>query len=262
MMKVTLYRLVNKMLGKINLAMIPVRELNDENRLMSDYGLIKKDIVRLRESINGGFRRHLIDNNKTRWLEIGCGGTLEDNFSYIDLHPEGIVDRAFRDRYWRLDIISARDEELDKLGSFDLIRMQHVFEHFTPEDGRLVLSKCARMLNQGGYLLISTPDLRIHARTYLSGAYKNNPEMESFNKCAHRRIKEDSPDSFYFSMCAYSLLYERHLWCYDFEGLKYMLNETGAFYDILEIGVDHPFASFPFTHNRPEEDVCVLARKR
>ena len=261
-MKEALYKMVNNVISKFGFVVIPKRERSDKNRLINNYGLLRKDVLRLNGSINGGLRRHLLDNNKTRWLEIGCGGTLEENFSYIDIFPEGIVDRAFQDRYWRLDIVNASDEALDKLGRFDFIRMQHVFEHFTPEDGTLVLSKCARMVNQGGYLLISTPDLRIHAMTYLGGGYKNNPEMESFIKCARLRIKNDSPDSFYFSICAHSLLYEKHLWCYDFEGLKYMLNETKAFYDIQEIGLDHPFANFPFTHNRPDEDVCVLARRR
>jgi predicted SAM-dependent methyltransferase len=261
-MRVALYKLLNKILSKFGFVIIKTRELVDKSNLINNYGLLKKDILRINESVTGGLETHLIKNNQKRWLEIGCGGTPQENFWYIDIFPEGIVDRSFRDRYSRLDIVNAREDELDKLGKFELIRMQHVFEHFTPEDGRLVLTNCARLLKQGGYILITTPDLRLHARTYLEGGYKNSIEMKAFNECARRRIKEDSPDSFYFSIAAHSLLYEKHLWCYDFEGLAYMLNEAKTFCDIQEIGLEHPLASYPFTHNRPEEDVCVLARRK
>src|SRR5467141_670344 len=96
-MKVALYKLVNKILSSFGFVIIPTRELVDKNSLVSGYGLLKKDILRINESLNGGLRRHLINNNQTRWLEIGCGGTLEEKFCYIDIFPEGIVDRSFRD---------------------------------------------------------------------------------------------------------------------------------------------------------------------
>jgi predicted SAM-dependent methyltransferase len=261
-MKVALYIMMNRVLSKLGVLVIPARELVNRNRLVNDYALREHDLLRLNESCNGGLRRYLLENGKTRWLEIGCGGTLEDGFHYIDIFPEGIVDRSFRSNYSRIDIVDATAADLERLGQFDLIRMQHVFEHFAPEDGRRVLEKCGSLLSSGGFLLISTPDLRVHARIYLNGGYKENPRIESFNICAYKRILKDAPDSFYFSMFAHSLLYEKHLWCYDFEGLKYLLDKADLFEDIQEIGFEHPFASFPFTHNRPEEDVCVLARRR
>lgn len=263
MVRVALYNAVNRILRRAGFALIPAREVCDQDRLLSTYGLRKKDILRLNAASSGGLREHLITNNQKKWLEIGCGGTLEEGFHYIDVFPEGIVDQSFRGRYSRLDIVHANDSELERLGKFDLVRMQHVFEHFAPEDGREVLKRCASLLNPGGYLLITTPDLRIFATTYLDGGFKNNRQMESFNKEALKngRVTEGSPDSFYFSIFAHSLLFERHLWCYDFEGLKYLLAEGGSFEEIQELGLDHPLASFPFTHNRPDEDVCVLARK-
>jgi predicted SAM-dependent methyltransferase len=260
--KRALYTTINRILSNFGVLVIPARELGNRDRLVNDYGLREHDILKLKESLNGGLRRHLVENDKRRWLEIGCGGTLADDFYYIDIFPEGIVDGSFRDRYSRLDIANASAQDLEKLGRFDLVRMQHVFEHFAPEDGRRVLEKCGSLLNPGGFLLISTPDLRIHVNAYLSAGYKDNVRMESYNSSARKRIPEDAPDSFYFSVFAHSLLYEKHLWCYDFDGLKYMLDKTDLFEDIEQIGLDHAFASFPFTHNRPEEDVCVLARRK
>ncbi len=263
-MKTALFMLINKIISKAGVVMIPVRELGNRTHLEDNFGLLEHDLLRLKEASNGGgLRQHLLKNNMTRWLEIGCGGTLEDNFHYIDVFPEGIVDPRARNHYSRLDIVHATTRDLEAMGKFDLIRMQHVFEHFIPEDGEQVLKKCGSLLKPGGYILISTPDLQIHARTYLSSGYKNNPHMKSWNESfAYQRIPEDAPDSFHFSVFAHSLTYERHLWCYDFDGLRYILNKTGLFGDIEELKIDHPFATFPFTHNRPDEDVCVLARRK
>ena len=260
--RAALYDLGNRILGKVGLALVRKRKLFDEAGVTETYGLLPKDVLRIKGCVLGGLRRQLIEAKKTRWLEIGCGGTLEDGFYYVDIFPEGLVDRGFKGRYSRVDILHARAQDLKDLGMFDLIRMQHVFEHFSPEDGQVVLEHCASLLNPHGYLLISTPDLQIHARTYLSGLYKSNMRMEGFNKSARRRIAADAPNSFYFSMFAHSLLYEKHMWCYDVEGLKYMLTMTGRFEEIEELGLDHALAEFPFTHNRPEEDVCVLAKRR
>jgi predicted SAM-dependent methyltransferase len=256
------YKMLNKILGNFGAILIPVREAKDRSHLENNYRLRKDDILRINESLNGGLRQHLVENGKRRWLEIGCGGKLEDDFHYIDIYPESIVDRSARKRYSRLDIVNASAQDLEQVGRFDLVRMQHVFEHFTPEDGSRVLENVGSLLNAGGLLLITTPDLRIHAMTYLNGGYKDNVRMEPYNSYARMRIPENAPNSYYFSVFAHSLLYEKHLWCYDFEGLRYQLSCTGLFEDIQQIGLDHPFASCPFTHNRPEHDVCVLARRK
>src|ERR1700691_4623626 len=129
MLKGVLFKITNKIMGHFGVLVIPVRELANRSRLVNDFGLREHDILRLKESSSGGgLRQYLVENNKRRWLEIGCGGTLADDFYYIDIFPEGIVDRSFRDKYSRLDITNASAEELEKLGKFDLIRMQHVFE--------------------------------------------------------------------------------------------------------------------------------------
>jgi len=261
-LKIVAYKMLNRALSRFGVLIIPVREATNRNHLMNRHNLRKQDVLRVNEALNGGLRRHLLNSGKTRWLEIGCGGTLEEGFHYIDVFPEGIVDQSFRSRYSRIDILNASTHELEQLGRFDLVRMQHVFEHFTPEDGKRVLETVGSLLDPGGYLLITTPDLRVHAQTYLNGSYKDNAPMEPYNQYARTRIPEDAPNSFYFSVFAHSLPYEKHLWCYDFEGLEYQLNRTGLFDDIQEIGWEHALAACPFTHNRPEHDVCVLAIRK
>lgn len=203
-------------------------------------------------------KNKLIGERKIHWLDVGCGGNFENGFCYLDTFPEGIIDSKFRDKYFRIDIANAPEETLAKLGKFDLVRMQHTFEHFSYEEGREVLKNCAKLLNKDGIILITTPDLKIHIKKYLNDEYKN---WNGFKWWANKRISVNAPNSFYFSIFAHSMPYESHKWCYDFEGLKYQLEISGEFKDIREIALDDSLASVPFTHNRPEEDICVIAVK-
>jgi len=203
-------------------------------------------------------KEKLIQEGKTRWIDIGCGGNFEDGFYYIDTFPEGIIDSKYRNRYFRIDIINAQEEVLKKLGKFDLVRMQHTFEHFSYEEGKQVLENCVKLLNKNGIILITTPDLKIHIQKYLNNEYKN---WKGFKWWANQRIPEGAPNSFYFSIFAHSMPYESHKWCYDFDGLRYLLELSGEFNDIRELKVDDPLSNIPFTHNRPEEDICIIATK-
>ncbi|AXE20512.1 hypothetical protein DR864_23625 [Runella rosea] len=221
-------------------------------KLEQEYPMLEDKGIFIKARANGGLKEKLVEQGKTRWLEIGCGGTFDDYFVYIDLFPETLVNQ--KGKYYRLDMVNATDESLQKLGKFDLIRMQHVFEHFTPEAGRTVLENCAKLLNKDGYILISTPDLRKYIGFYLSGQIRNNFDW------ALNRIPKDSPNSFYFSVFSHSLPFEKHEWCYDAEGLLYQLETVGKFKNAREITLEDEMANIPFTHNRPNEDVCVLAQ--
>lgn len=200
----------------------------------------------------------LTTQNKVHWLDVGSGKRFDHGFECVDVVPIEAVPDDRRPRYHYLDIVNAGTEQLGKLGTFDLVRMQHVFEHLEFEEGHRALLNCGALLRSGGYLLISTPDLRTHINTYLSKSYDKMPVFQAW---AGRRIPQGAPDSALFSVFAHSLLGEAHKWCYDFEGLAYQIDRTGMFTEIRELQPYDQLASQPFTHNRPEEDVCVLARK-
>jgi predicted SAM-dependent methyltransferase len=204
-------------------------------------------------------KEKLIDEKKTRWLDIGCGGIFEDGFYYLDTFQPSILDKKYQDKYIRLDIVNAQESNLRELGKFDFLRMQHVFEHFSYEEGKKVLTNCSELLSDDGYILITVPDLRINIEKYLNNGYK---EWQGFKAWALNRIPEDAPESFYFSIFAYSMPFESHKWCYDFEGLRYVFDETGLWKNIVELKVADELSGVPFTHNRPEEDVCILAQKK
>jgi predicted SAM-dependent methyltransferase len=133
------------------------------------------------------------------------------------------------------------------------------FEHFSVEDGLKVLNICYNLLADDGYILITVPDLKVYIKGYLNKTLDSVPF--SFKDWATRRIPENAPQSFYFSIFAYSMPYESHLWCYDEEGLKFQLARTGKFKNIRRLSLFDPLSDIPFTHNRPEEDLCVLAQK-
>jgi len=194
--------------------------------------------------------------NKIRWLDVGNGGNFERGFYYLDILPEK---KRHQKKYFRKDIIHLTEKDFHELGVFDLVRLQHSFEHFEFEDTGRVLINCAKLLKKDGYLLITAPDLRIHIKKYLNNDYK---KWNGFKWWAHKRIAINSPNSFYFSIFAHSMPWESHKWCYDFEGLKYLVARSKKYKKIQELKKDNILSSIPFTHNRPDEDVCLLAKKK
>jgi predicted SAM-dependent methyltransferase len=203
-------------------------------------------------------KNKLINDNKLNWLDIGCGGNFEEGFQYIDTFAEDIICPRYRNKYRRLDIVNCNKKDLISLGQFDFIRLQHTLEHFSYEEGNTALRNCASILKPKGIILITVPDLRIHIKKYLNDEYKN---WNGYKLWAKKRIQENSPPSFYFSIFAHSMPFEQHKWCYDFEGVAFQLDSIGKFKDIIKLGIDDPLSDEPFTHNRPEEDLCVIATK-
>ena len=190
---------------------------------------------------------------KTRWLDVGNGGNFEKGFYYLDILS------SKKPRFFQKDILHLEKADLVEMGRFDYVRMQHFFEHFTPEEGLIVLANAADLLSPGGIITISVPDLRIFVDSYLNKRFDNLPK---FIWWANKRIPLKSPASFYFSVFAHSMPWEQHKWCYDYEGLEYQLQKTGLFVNIREIKVDDELACVPFTHNRPKEDVCIIASRK
>jgi SAM-dependent methyltransferase len=228
--------------------------------------LARRLLVRVarRFKLRSGLKQHLVSEGRTRWLDIGSS-SFEDGFICLNLHSDEALGLEHANRYYQANILEMTEDDHARLGDFDLVRMQHVFEHFSWEEGSQVLSTCARLLKPDGYLLITVPDLRIAVRGYL-GRYR---WMNWLRQFAHRtRVPEDAPPSFIFSVFAHQVGYlpgashgEAHRWCYDYEGLRYQVSRCGQFRSITRLGLFHPLAGYPFSHNRPDEDVCLLAQR-
>jgi predicted SAM-dependent methyltransferase len=195
--------------------------------------------------------------NKTRWLDVGCGPDLDPSFEGLDRLPKNKV-RSSGAKYYRMNILNPSGAALKDLGKFDLIRMQHIFEHFSFEEGQQVLINCAKLLNKGGYIVITVPDLKIYIQKYLGDEFRLRPD---FTEWANFRVGVDAPNSAFFSIFTHSGGNNPHKWCYDYEGLEFQLKRTGQFTHIQELKHTDVLASTPFTHNRPAEDACAIAQK-
>lgn len=197
----------------------------------------------------------LRDQGRLRWLDVGSGGRADPGFDLLDTFPAELFRSLETHAYYRADIVNLADAMADHFATYDLVRAQHVLEHLTFEDGLRAIVNCARFLKPGGVLIATVPDLAIHARWYLEGGYRAQSDYVSY---ATERIPEDAPDSAYFSMFAHSLLMEPHQWCYDFEGLAYQFKRSGVLQGVRRLSLGDEFSAVPFTHNRPNEDVCVM----
>ena len=107
-------------------------------------------------------------------------------------------------------------------------------------------------------MLITVPDLR----KFVSRYKRKSLDLESpFSQWAYKRIEKKSPSSFYFSVFTHSLLHQSHLWCYDKEGLDYIIRKSLGNVHIEFLTIWNKESSIPFTHNRPLEDLCVKITK-
>lgn len=212
----------------------------------------------------GDLKHQLLKSGKTRWLDIG-GSKPESGFKCLDITNPNDVAPEDRENFYSASILRLAPDDYANLGKFDLVRMQHVFEHFSPEHGSQVLLTVSRLLSPGGYLLMTVPDLRLHVKAYLSNYHWGGNFVE-FARA--KRIPHDAPASFVFSTHVHQAGYspnetpgQAHKWCYDYEGLEYQVRKSGQFQNIRRLDILDPLASKRFTHNRWEEDVCLLAEK-
>lgn len=245
-------KIIEKLFDRLGYVVIKKRRLSSGEEIK---GLSKRDIANARGKSGIGLIETLEKNNQLRWLEIGTGGRDDDGFDKIDIidFPPGTAPSNYK----KLDIINCTDQELKELGMYDLIRMQHVFEHFTVEDGLKVLNNCSKVLKKGGYILLSCPDIDIVIDHYKKGTIK-----QLLGNWGHERIGDNAPDSFFLCIFLYSVLSEPHLWSYNSEGLVHQLQKAGSFENIEVLDLGNPKSSIPFTHNRPDEDLVVLAQRR
>ena len=199
----------------------------------------------------------LLNDNKTKWLDIRSSKLLPDsNFEYLDINDPSSLANYLKKKYYQLDITKPI---LNNVGKFDFIRLQHVFEHFTYEEADIVLENISNLFNKNGVLVIIVPSLDIFIYRYITSKIKEIPQ---FNSWANTRISRQSPKSDYFSIFTHSVLYEQHKWCYNKKGLINKINKSNKFVNVKKLHLFHDLSLIPFTHNRPEQDLCVIATRK
>ena len=125
---------------------------------LTGKGFLGKRVFERRPDDAAGSLRHFSLSKDARILDVGCGsGRLLSELSGFGFHNLEGID-VFRDgdaeylggrvRLWKRSIH-------EHPGQFDLVMMHHAFEHVAdPEE---TLKSCARLLADGGKLLIRTP---------------------------------------------------------------------------------------------------------
>lgn len=91
-----------------------------------------------------------LKSTKSPRLHLGAGGVFLQGWLNTDINP-------VRPEISRLDGATVFPIKSD---SFDYILAEHLIEHLSYEQARLMLSECLRVLKPGGRVRIATPDLQ------------------------------------------------------------------------------------------------------
>ena len=103
--------------------------------------------------------RNDIKVKQMKYLNLGCGDYFSKekewvNLDFVSSHEEVIAHNLLKG-------IPFEDN------TFDLVYHSHVLEHFSKEDGEILISECFRVLKPNGVLRIAIPDLERIAKKYL-----------------------------------------------------------------------------------------------
>ena len=126
---------------------------------------------------------------------------------------------------WKKWDITRKTPLLD--GSVDYVYCSEVIEHFPRYEAKKVIDEAFRILKQGGIFRVTTPDVSLICKGYLSGSidieffnsfffWTNQRKKPSFLERIGERIYSSNP----------------HLFLYDFESLREALR-TAGFSDVV-----------------------------
>ena len=100
-------------------------------------------------------------------LHLGCGPRILSGWANLD--REGGPGSIHLDLTRPLPVAS---------GTIEFIYSEHFIEHISPAQTRRLLAECHRVLNAGGVLRLSTPDLAFIVECYRTGSIDEWSEMD------------------------------------------------------------------------------------
>jgi len=160
-------------------------------------------------------------------LQIGCGGQLREgwlNANYESWRKSTIFLNASKP-------FPIHDEQ------FDFVFSEHMIEHITFEQGKVMLRECYRILKPGGAIRISTPDLAFLIRLY--GVQNTNVE-ESYIQWAVKTLPcvlDGCEDTFVINNFVRDW---GHQFIYDEKTLKAALEYAG-FVDVRSVEINQSY---------------------
>jgi len=145
-------------------------------------------------------------------LHLGCGTQYKEGWVNIDDNSDNNISK--------LDINMDLTLGLPyQDGTVDYIFHEHFFEHLTPEQGKLLVKECMRVLKIGGVMRIATPDLVEAVDKYLNMEIKDDPIIKRY-QLHHVKTKAERLN---MAFSAWG-----HKWLYDWEELERRLREAGC----------------------------------
>lgn len=184
---------------------------------------------------------------KEDWINLDWGvlaiahkyPLIEKVLSRLNLFPRGY------DVKWpkNLSLHNCRKKLPFEANSIDYIYSSHVLEHFKRFESEGILKECHRILREGGIIRIVVPDLKLLAKKYLENDVNYFKEIDRLMNVNRKKNGSNKflladvlmsnfyPD-FYKKKAsgltrAMTLFVRPHLWMYDYESLKSLLEQAG-----------------------------------
>ena len=105
-------------------------------------------------------------------------------------------------------------------GVAEVVYTSHMLEHLSRDQARLFLREAFRVLNAGGVLRISVPDLRQQIESYLADG-----DADVFVKAL--RMTRERPESFVERLKYMLVGFREHVWMYDGASLSRFVASVG-----------------------------------
>ena len=166
-------------------------------------------------------------------MNIGCAWTMFHN-GWINCDVlDQPKDFAAQYRY-RFEKVDARQGLTNPTETVDLIFACHMLEHLTYQEGLSFLKECRRVLKPTGGIRIIVPDAELLQKKARDGMMEGLPtpdgsfgEIRSSGLVDFGQLNEGCEKAKTEQERLWSLLYEAHLSCYDWETLRSAMEEAG-----------------------------------
>jgi len=155
-------------------------------------------------------------------LHLGCGETYLQGYVNIDLPP----DRHSVQTHTRADVYADITELTYPSGSVNEIRLHHVFEHFDRPTALRLLIEWYVWLEDGGMLVIETPDFELSARAFLKSKAENRHKILRHIFGSHEATWATHQDGWYREK------FQIYLTSMGFHALKFYRTEWNGTYNI------------------------------
>jgi SAM-dependent methyltransferase len=180
-------------------------------------------------------------NQSGLYVQYGCGLCAPAGWLNFDASPRLTLERlplvgvALQGLGARLFPVNVRSGDIVKGlpmsdGSCAGIYCSHVLEHIPRNNAITALQNTAKLLKRGGIFRMIVPDLQWRAEHYLravNGSTSSAADQFLDSCILGRRTKPQSP----MAILREYLGNSAHLWMYDFDGMKELLDAAG-FVDI------------------------------